>query len=158
MKRHPQWARRLHQLVDSSKAATFAWGIYDCGQFAARAIREMTGVDVAAAYRGKYTDEASAEALLLSHQLNAHDGAPGTDLLGNLAAAIATANGMREITPVRFARRGDVVWVDNSTLLNPSKYGALGVVSLDGSHAVCMSEIGTKRVHMSRWKRAWKVG
>src|ERR1700683_1962239 len=109
MKRHPQWARRLHQLVVSSKAVTFAWGIYDCGQFAARAIREMTGVDVAIAYRGKYTDEASAEALFLN----------GHPDLGSFAAAIASANGMPEILPVTFAQRGDVVWVDNSTQLNP---------------------------------------
>jgi hypothetical protein len=148
MKRHWQWPRRLHQLVESSQAVTFTWGTYDCGQFAARWIREATGVDVAAAYRGKYKDEAGAEALFLN----------GHPDLGSFAAEIAFANGMVEITPITYARRGDVVWVDNSTALNPSKYGALGVVSLDGRYAVCMSSTGTKRVHMQRWRRAWRVG
>jgi hypothetical protein len=148
MKRHFQWAQRLHLLVESSKAVTFAWGTYDCGQFAARAIREMTGVDVAAPYRGKYGDEASAEALFLNGHAD----------LGSFAAAIAAANGMPEITPVTYAQRGDLLWVDNGTPAHPSKYGALGIVSLDGRYAVCMSETGTKRVHMHRWRRAWKVG
>jgi hypothetical protein len=148
MKRHYQWQRRLHQLVQSSQAVTFAWGTYDCGQFAARWIREATGVDVASGIRGTYSDEAGAEALFLS----------GHPDLGSYAAAIAAANSMPEVTPVTFAQRGDIVWVDNSTPLNASLYGALGVVSLDGRYAVCMSQTGTKRVHMSRWKRAWKVG
>jgi hypothetical protein len=148
MMRRFDWARRLHELVDSSKAVTFAWGVHDCGQFAGRWILEATGFDVAAAYRSTYSDEASAEALFL-------DGHPD---LGSFAAAIAAANGMAEVVPVTYAQRGDIVWVDNSTPLNPSKYGALGVVSLDGRYAVCMSEQGTKRVHMLRWKRAWKVG
>jgi len=150
MERHYQWPRRLHQLISTSQAVTFAWGTYDCGQFAARWIREATGVDVAVAYRGKYTDEAGAEALFLN-------GGSSPAALGDFAAAIAAANGMAEVRPVTLARRGDVVWVDNGTPKNPSTYGALGVVSLDGRHAVCMSAIGLKRVHMHRWRRAWKV-
>jgi hypothetical protein len=147
VKRFNNWPRRLHVLIESSKAVTFAWGSYDCGQFAARWIREATGVDVAAAYRGKYSDEASAEAIFLN----------GHPDLGSFAAAIAAANGMPEVKPVTYAQRGDVVWVDNSTKLNPSKYGALGVVHLDPRYAVCMSDRGTVRVHMQRWRRAWRV-
>jgi hypothetical protein len=143
MQRFNNWPRRLHVLIQSSKAVTFAWGTYDCGQFVGRAIRELTGVDVAAAYRGQYSDEASAEALFLNGHAD----------LGSFAAAIAAANSMPEITPITFARRGDAVWVDNGT-----QYGALGVVGLDPRYAVCMSSKGTVQVHMHRWRRAWKVG
>jgi hypothetical protein len=152
MKRHPQWPRRLHQLISTSQDVTFAWGTYDCGHFAARWIREATGVDVAAAYRGKYSDEAGAQKLFLQGQHSAHPGVP-LDALGNFAAQIATANNLAEVKPVTLAQRGDVVWVDNKT-----QFGALGVVDLTGRHAVCMSEVGTKRVHMQRWRRAWRVG
>jgi len=152
MKRFNNWPQRLHLLIQSSKPIVFAWGIYDCGQFLGRWIREATGVDVAAPYRGKYSTEAAAETLFLA----GHSGAP-SQALGDFAAAIAAANGMPEIKPVTFAGRGDAVWVDNGTLENPSVYGALGIVGLDGRYAVCMSETGTKRVHMHRWKRAWKV-
>jgi hypothetical protein len=146
MQRLPNWPRRLHLLVESSQAVTFDWGSYNCGLFVARWIRECTGVDLGAAYVGKCSNEASAEALFLGNST------PSPAALGDFAAAIAAANGMPEVAPT-FARRGDVVWVDNLT-----QYGALGVVSLDGRFAVCMSEQGTKRVHMQRWRRAWRVG
>jgi hypothetical protein len=147
MKRLPNWPRRLHLLTQSSKDVTFDWGRYNCGLFVARWIREATGVDLGAPYVGQSTDEASTEAIFLNGHAD----------LGSFAAAIAAANGMAEVAPT-YAQRGDVVWVDNSTPLNPSKYGALGVVSLDGRYAVCMSEKGTVRVHMDRWRRAWRVG
>jgi hypothetical protein len=143
MQRVPNWPRRLHLLIESSKAVTFDWGRYNCGLFLTRWIRECTGVDLGAPYVGKCTDEASAEALFLNGHAD----------LGSFAAAIAEANGMPEVKPVTLARRGDAVWVDNLT-----KYGALGVVSLDGRFAVCMSEQGTKLVHMKMWRRAWRVG
>jgi hypothetical protein len=148
MQRAHDWPRRLHLLVESSQAVVFTWGQYDCGQFVARWIREATGVDVAAALRGTYSDEISAEKIFLNGFAN----------LGAYAASIAAAHAMPEIIPVTFARRGDIVWVDNGTPLNPSPYGALGVVGLDPRFAVCMSEQGTRRVHMHRWKRAWRVG
>lgn len=148
MKRAHDWPRRLHLLIESSKPIVFTWGQYDCGQFVARWIREATGVDVAAHLRGTYSDEATAEKIFLN----------GFTDLGAYAASIAAANSMTEIKPVTFAGRGDVVWVDNGTAANPSPYGALGVVGTDPRFAVCMSEQGTKRVHMHRWKRAWKVG
>lgn len=145
MQRFPDWPRRLHLLIQSSQAIVFDWGHYNCGLFVTRWIREATGVDLGTPYAGKCTDEASAEALFLN----------GYADLGSFAAAIAAANGMPEVAP-SFARRGDVVWVDNGTSEHPSQYGALGVVG--GRFAICMSETGTKRVHMHRWKRAWQVG
>jgi hypothetical protein len=148
MKRHPNWRTRLHLFIHGSKDVTFDWGTDNCGLFVAHWIREATGVNVGAPYVGNCSDEASAEALFLNGHAD----------LGSFAAAIAAANGMPEVTPVTFARRGDAVWVDNGTVDNPSKYGALGVVGLDGRFAVCMSEQGVKRVHMQRWKRAWRVG
>jgi hypothetical protein len=147
MQRIPSWPRRLHQLIESSQTITFEWGRYDCALFVCAAIREITGVDVGLSYRGTYQDEAGAEAIFLA----------GFADLGAFAASIAAANSMPEVQ-VTFARRGDVVWVDNGIDENPSPYGALGIVGLDGRFAVCMSETGTKRVHMRRWKRAWQVG
>jgi hypothetical protein len=149
MPRHSNWATRLHLLIESSKGITFDWGHYNCGLFATRWIREATGVDLGAPYVGKAKDEASAEAIFLN-------GGTSVTALGDFAAAIAKANSMAEVAPT-YAQRGDIVWLDNSTAKNPSTYGALGVVSLDPRYAVCMSEKGTVRVHMNRWRRAWRV-
>jgi hypothetical protein len=151
MKRFPDWPRRLHLLIQSSHTVSFVWGTRDCGQFLGRWIRDATGVDLAVPYRGKYNDEASAIALFSGNSK------PTPTALGDFAAAIAVANSMAEVLPITYAHRGDAVWVDNSTLEHPSRFGALGVVSLDPRYAVCMSEQGTKRVHMHRWKRAWRV-
>lgn len=145
MQRHSRWISRLDSLARSSQPIAFQWGLYDCGQFVRRAVREMTGIDVlvAAGLTSSYTDEASAEAFFLNGHAD----------LGAFAATIAAANSMPEITPITFARRGNVVWVDNGTT-----YGALGIVSLDGKHALCMGATGLVRVGMHRWRRAWKVG
>jgi hypothetical protein len=140
----------LHLLIHSSKDVTFDWGRYNCGLFVTRWIREATGVELGAPYMGVATDEASAEAIFLAHF-------SGATALGDFAASIAAAHSMAEVLPITCARRGDVVWVDNSTPANPSTYGALGVVGPDGRYAVCMSEKGTVRVHMQRWKRGWRV-
>jgi hypothetical protein len=144
LQRIQNWPRRLHTLIASSQGIVFQWGQYDCGMFVARWIREVTGgaVDVGAPYRGTYSTEPGADAVFLA----------GYSDLGSFAAAIAAANSMPEVPPT-FARRGDIVWVDNGTT-----YGALGVVGLDGRFAHCMGSQGTVRVHQHRWQRAWQVG
>src|SRR5947209_16908263 len=121
MQRVHNWERRLAMLVQSSESVVFQWGQYDCGMFVARWIREVTGIDVAGAIRGTYNSEATADAVFLS----------GHPDLGSYAAAIAMAHGMPEVAP-NFARRGDVVYVNNGTT-----YGALGIVGLDGRFAHC---------------------
>jgi uncharacterized protein DUF6950 len=153
MQRLPHWQRQLAILIQTAESFTFAWGQYDCALFAARAVREITGLDIGAPYAGTYSDEAGAIAIFTKGYTG-----PASLALGAFAASLAAANNMPEVIPVTFARRGDVVWVDNSTPENPSTYGALGVVSLDGRYAACMSDKGVKRVHMQRWKRAWRVG
>ncbi len=149
MQRVSNWATRLHVLISSCNAVVFQWGKFDCAQFARRWIREATGVDVlvAAGISPSYSDEAGAEAIFLS----------GFSDLGAFTASIAAANSMPEYDLVTFAQRGDIVWVDNSTPDTPSPYGALGVVGPDCRYAWCMGPQGTRRVHMNRWKRAWKV-
>jgi uncharacterized protein DUF6950 len=143
MQRISNWPRRLSQLIASSQATTFEWGHYDCAMFVCAAVREITGVDVGAAFRGTYHDESAAEAIFLGG---------GFADLGGFAASIAAVNSMPEVQPT-FARRGDVVWIDNDT-----PYGALGIVALDPRLAACMSDAGIVLIHMDRWKRAWQVG
>jgi hypothetical protein len=89
----------------------------------------------------------------------------GSDL-GAFATTIASAIGAPEVEP-SYARRGDIVFLDNSTPNNPSTYGALGIVDLDGRFAICVTTKGVLRVHrvdgdrtnrIARWKRAWLIG
>ena len=139
LKRKPKWERTLAGRVWSARQLTFAWGTFDCAIWACDWIRDATGFDPAASYRGKYSSEAEAIAIF------------GTDL-GNFAATIASSIGTPEVLP-KLARRGDIVFVDNGT-----QYGCLGVVNLDGRHAACVWQNGLLLVHMKRWKRAWRIG
>jgi cell wall-associated NlpC family hydrolase len=139
LKRSQNWPRKLAQLIGSAREVPFQWGQFDCALFCCHWVRELTGVDPGAAYRGKYSTEAEAQAIF------------GADL-GVFAASIVLPLGAVEVHP-NFARRGDIVFVNNGT-----SYGALGVVSLDGRHASCVSSNGVVNVHMHRWKRAWQVG
>ena len=91
-------------------------------------------------FRETYSTEAEVAKLL------------GTEGLGGFAASIARQCGMAEAAPA-FARRGDVVLVDNE-----APGGALGIVDLSGRFAWCVLERGMVRMPMDRWLRAWRVG
>jgi hypothetical protein len=141
MPRVHDWPRRLAQILDSTRQLPFEWGKLDCALHVCNCIKAMTGeqIDPGAAHRGQYADEAGAVARF------------GGDLAA-FAATTAAALGFAEV-PITMAQRGDVVFVDNGTA-----HGALGVVSLDGRFASCMSDKGIVNVRIARWKRAWHVG
>lgn len=139
LQRQFHWERTLANRIATARELSFAWGTFDCAIWTCDWIRDACGVDPAAAYRGKYSTEAQASAIF------------GADL-GNFAATIATSIGAEEVKP-SYARRGDVVFVDNGT---PA--GCLGVVNLDARHAACVWQNGILLVHRRRWRRAWKIG
>lgn len=57
MNRTRGWQGRLVAYLASSATTPFAPGVHDCALFAAGAVAAMTGIDPAAAYRGRYTTE-----------------------------------------------------------------------------------------------------
>ena len=142
MKRIPNWEAALAAWQLATPARSFAWGQFDCALAACDAVLALTGVDLAARFRGTYSTEAEAVKLLGSLSL-------GNAGLGEFAAAVAAEFGMAEVAPA-FAHRGDVVLVDNET---PG--GALGIVDLSGRFAWCVLERGMVRIPMERWLRAW---
>jgi len=139
MKRLPDWERRLAEHFARSAVKPFAWGVNDCATNACDAVLAMTGEDPILGLRGTYSDEAGALKII------------GEDL-GEFAAGIAKSIGAKEVRPT-FARRGDVVLVDNR---DPRH--ALGTVDHTGRCALCVLEKGLLRVGMQRWLRAWQIG
>jgi hypothetical protein len=144
MKRIPNWEAALAAWQQASLTRTFEWGVFDCALASCEAIAAMTGVDPAAPFRGTYSTEKAALKILHGESLEA------------FARAIAYQHGMLEVLPM-FARRGDLVFVDND---NPM--GALGIVDLSGRFACCVLERGLVRMPMfdqsrERWRRAWRV-
>lgn len=70
MKRLENWRDRLRAYVRATARMPFEFGTNDCALFAAGAIREMTGVDLAAEFRGQYSDEATGRVLLAKSGFN----------------------------------------------------------------------------------------
>lgn len=88
--RLPDWPERLSSFIESRRQAAFSYGTNDCCLTAADWVREATGDDPAAEYRGRYHDEAGALRI------------------------VRGAGGMRGLVglvekPVGLAQRGDVV-------------------------------------------------
>lgn len=133
--RLPDWPERLHAAV-AAGPRRFRWGRDDCALWVARCVEAMTGVDLAARYRGRYTSAAGAAEAL---EANGHT---------TLAEAVTAALG----PPVRpaLARRGDVVEVLAATGC------ALAIVT--GPVAVSAGPAGPVAVHRRCWVRAWRVG
>src|SRR5258708_4686376 len=64
MKRLEDWVVRLEAFIKERTAQPFKWGSQDCCLFAADAIEAITGVDLAADFRGKYSGAETAKAVL----------------------------------------------------------------------------------------------
>ena len=55
--RHEQWEAKLHHSIETHKAKPFAWGEHDCALSVCNHVQAMTGIDLAAAFRGQYQSE-----------------------------------------------------------------------------------------------------
>ena len=64
LKRHPQWRPNLCAYLASVSRQKFRPGSHDCALFAAGAVKAMTGVDLAAAYAGRYRTVAEGMEML----------------------------------------------------------------------------------------------
>ena len=53
--RLPDWRPRLVDYLNRVRAEPLSYGSHDCALFAAGAVEAMTGADLAAPYRGRYT-------------------------------------------------------------------------------------------------------
>lgn len=138
------WQQDLHAFVDARAGVPFAWGTNDCALFAADAVLAMTDVDLAADYRGQYSDANSAAATMAK----VTGGTTVEDVLLHAAAEFA----LTEWPSVKFAQRGDLALLDGEEGL------AVGVVYLNGVDAVFVSPEGLKRRPVVECRRAWRVG
>jgi len=134
MKRIECWT---HILDDFMAAANrpFEWGAWDCGLFSADCIQAMTGVDIAAEFRGRYSTAKGARKVMRGS-------------IGEMMDRVSQTYGMPEIDPL-LAQRGDMCMVD-------SPLGdALGICV--GSKVACTGPDGLAFVPVSSAIRAWKV-
>ncbi|OCP17370.1 MULTISPECIES: hypothetical protein [unclassified Ensifer] len=137
--RRDDWRSRLEAAIDAVKAVPADWAKQaDCGpHLTGRAVEALTGVDVAAAFRGRYQSAAGALRVMK---------AAGFDNLGDLVASL-----LPEIHPSQ-AGVGDI-----AAIADDSPFGfALGVV--DGERVFVMRPDGLGTVDLLAAQRAFKVG
>lgn len=63
--RRLNWHQHLAQTLQAAMTRPFSWGEHDCCLFAADCVQAVTGVDVAADFRGTYTTPLGAKKPLL---------------------------------------------------------------------------------------------
>ena len=137
--RDERWPERLASFIEERRHAPFAWGSNDCSLFACDAMLAMTGIDIAAEFRGKYSDELGALRCLKDHAGGA---------LEATAEKIAAQFGLLEIPPLH-AQRGDVAII-------PTTNGpALGVVI--GEDIVAAGPSGVAFFSLRDVQRAWRI-
>jgi hypothetical protein len=145
LKRQPHWATRgYHQFLIARAKMPFVWGANDCALFAADGILAIAGVDIAADFRGKYDDEASA--------LEAIKTIAGGSTIADAAAYCAQKHGLGEWPHPLKAQRGDLVVIMESGRL------IAGLVHLNGSDVVSVGQSGLLRMPITQIQRAWHVG
>lgn len=135
LRRLPDWQSGLSSFLIRHQHTPFAYGRWDCCLFVCDAIEIMTGVDIAAPFRGAYSSQKTARAF-------------GT--VESIAEWRALAHGMPE-TPLARARRGDMV------LILRGRRPSLALVDLNGAEVITTSEMGLWRLPLSFAVRCWHV-
>ena len=125
-------------MLEAYRAHPFRWGEHDCALFAFNVVRDLTGVDHAAEYRGRYNTEFGA-VRCLKEQAD-----------GTLRGAIQKALG-EPIAPT-LAQRGDVV------LWSQPEFGdTVGVCIGAAAVFVGIEPAGLVRVEMAKCSAAWRI-
>ena len=142
MMRLDDWERRLHEFLIANADRPFEWGQWDCILMACAGVAAMTTVDVAAPYRGKYSD-AKGAALALRE-------------IGQ-GTLVKTVDHHFAPSKLGKARRGDLVQVGTSIGLCMGAHGLfVGEEQIAEAAGVTLRE-GLIAVPRAQFVRAWTV-
>jgi hypothetical protein len=148
LERRPFWdTRLLEQFLIERRFMPFKWGENDCALFVADAVAAMTGVDIAADFRG-YVDEAGAFTSIRA-VIGAAAGATVT--VEHAAEYCAGKYGFAELEGPLYAQRGDICSIEDGGRL------ILALVSPNGREVVTPGELEVKRFPITEIRRAWHV-
>lgn len=134
------WDGALVDFLRRRMEHPFEWGRSDCCLFAADAIAALTGIDPAAAFRGRYQDMRGAAAALRAFS--------GGGDLEDAVERIAREHDFCEI-PIPFAQRGDCVLLETAQ-------GAALAIQVDHRIAA-QGPAGVILTATARVRRAWAI-
>ena len=131
--RRDDWVERLHAVIEARQAVPFAYGVQDCGRFAAACADAITGSAWSQDLAREYVDERSALRFI------------GRE--GGLEAAVTRRLGPP--VPPLMARRGDVCLVNGEP--------AIGLGVCLGERVVCVNDGGLVTYPLECVLMAWRV-
>jgi hypothetical protein len=132
----------LQSYLDLHRDEKFKYGTRDCCLFTAGCIEAMTGIDIAAWFRGRYGTRKQSFALVKERT--------GKASIQAVIEYVAKEHGFQPI-PVAMAQRGDMV------LIGKGARAVVGVVSLSGLDAMCLTRNQIVRVALDKATFAWRV-
>jgi hypothetical protein len=134
--RHPEWQKRLADVIAASEREHFAYGRHDCVQFAFRCAASVTGRKCIPAHRNYKSKRGSQTAMRRA----------GFKSLGEVVGSV-----FELLSFPLLAQRGDIVLIDSTN------GDALGVVGIDGATVHCLGPQGFQNLPLSRAIQAWRV-
>ena len=142
MPRRPDWQSAFDGFLIANQARPFVWGQWDCCLFVADAILSITGEDLAAELRAKYSSLREARWVLRARY--------GSASIERSVAKLFCVAGLPEVSP-RFAHRGDPV------IARCDSDFQIGVVGLNGSVVINSERQGLIDVPRTLAVRAWHI-
>jgi hypothetical protein len=141
------WERVLAEQIQAAQKREYQWGVFDCCLFAADVVQAITGVDLAAEFRGKYKTAAGATRELKKYA--------GTSKLSDTLGIIMTKHGCKMIRP-GWAGRGDVVVILDD--LRDGSFGEVcGICVGANGVAVPVAPVGIKFTRAGTAVAAWCI-
>lgn len=139
LKRVPGWLAAYHTAIEEIRRTPFSWEAHECATgLAARVVEAITGQDIAAPYRGRYSDAVTALGVVRQ---------AGFATLADLVASI-----LPEYGHPSEAHIGDIAAIADDT-----PFGcALGIVN--GDRIIVLTESGIGSVDRAKAWRAFRVG
>jgi len=125
--------------LEKYETVEFAWGEMDCCLFVADVIRDMTGHDYAASWRGRYGSETGALRMIAEY--------------GSLVALASSVFG--EIKPFWAVRAGDPVLLSRGVVEQDRINQALGI--FDGDQIAYLTDCGLDRAPVTAAVGCWHV-
>lgn len=126
------WSEELYAYLEASKDLRFEWGVNDCALWASSFVDRITGSEIATQWRGQYSSEDGAHALMLAR------GFTSCEKIADFHLAAK---------PISMAGRGDLVL---------HQCGALGIC--DGRRSYFLTpDKGLGAVPTTTCQKAWKV-
>jgi hypothetical protein len=137
LERREGWEGRLAAVLEDARGRSYVLGEHDCFRLACAAVEALTGVDLWAAWAGRYRTRREALALLASY------GGTFTGAFSRLFGAAPE--------PIALARRGDI-----AEYQDPRGERHLGVVN--GARVVLLLAAGVEGIPRSACRHAWRIG